>query len=369
MSNIPNVQGIPITLSDPKDDQGCEGQRPAPQRRLKKAVDKTGEPPSRFSLRVQAGWWRSMEYLGMSLHFLAPPQPPNPTFTRTIPSTLSKEKGKFVLHFYTPKGYEKAEQGTRYPAVVNFHGGGFTIGAATDDARFARVVLEQCRAVFVSVEYRLAPEYPFPTAVEDGADALLYLIRNATDLHIDTMRLATSGFSAGGNICITAPLRLASYLKSGASIPKHKIVAVAPWYPITDYTLTRAGRREVTINPKKALPTFFTDLFDASYLYPPDLDLANPLLSPSKASDEQLAEGLPQNVIFHTCEWDMLLREGEQLATRLGQPPLSKKVHYTMIPGVSHGWDKGPNPIQPAERSEELYLECCKRLNDAFEGK
>ncbi len=369
MSNIPNIQGIPVTLSDPQDDPGREAQRPQDKKKLKKAVDKTGEPPSRFSLRVQAGWWRSMEYIGMSLHYLAPPQPPSVSFTRSIPSTLSKHKGKFVLHFYTPKGYEKADKDIVYPVVVNFHGGGFAIGAATDDARFGRVVVEHCGAVFVSVDYRLAPEYPFPTAVEDGADALLYLLRNAADLRLDLSKVATSGFSAGGNLSLTSLLRLTTYLKSGASVPEHKIVAVATWYPITDYTLTRAERREIAVKPKKALPSFFTDLFDASYLYPPDLDLANPFLSPSKASDEQLSQGLPSNIVFYTCEWDMLFREGDQLAKRLGSEPLNKKVHYKMIPGVSHGWDKGPNPVQPAEFSEELYLECCEKLKEAFEGK
>ncbi len=278
MSNIPNIQGIPISLSDPREDQGREAERPK-DKKLKKAVDKTGEPQSRLSLRMSAMWWRSMEYVGMSLHFLAAPQPPSPSFTRSIPSTLSVHKGKFVLHFYTPKNYAEARNTRKFPAVVNFHGGGFTIGAPTDDARFARVVMETCNAVFVSVEYRLAPEYPFPTAVEDGTDALLYLIRNAKDLHIDPLKLATSGFSAGGNLSMTTLLRLRSYLETGANVPAHEFVATATWYPITDYTLTRAERREITINPKKALPTFFTDLFDASYLYPPQLDLANPYLS------------------------------------------------------------------------------------------
>ncbi len=365
MSRISNIQGIPVALADPKEDPGAEAQRPR-GKKLKKAVDKTGEPPSRFSLRVSAAWWRSMEYVGMSLHFLASPQPPSPTFTRSIPSTLSKEKGKIILHFYVPKGYEEAGSKAQFPAVVNFHGGGFTIGAPTDDARFARVVMETCNAIFVSVEYRLAPEYPFPTAVEDSTDAILYLIRHAGELRIDPLKLATSGFSAGGNLAITSLLRLQSQLKTGTAVPEHEIVAVAAWYPITDYTLTRAERREISINPKKALPSFFTDLFDASYLHPPNLDLSNPFLSPSKATDEQLDQGLPKNIVFYTCEWDMLLREGEQLAARLGKAPLHKSVHYKMVPGVSHGWDKGPNPVQVAEYSEELYLECCEKLNEAF---
>ena len=372
MSNISNVAGIPVSLRDPLDDPGDEG----PERVGKThvlAVDKTGLPPSRSSLRLSAGWWRSLQYVGSTFHYLASPRPPKPAFEKTIPSTLSSQTGQFKLHFYTPLSYRSSRSGPRrFPVVVNFHGGGFTLGSGLDDARFARSVVETCGAVFVSVGYRLAPENPFPTAVEDGCDALLYVIRNATHLRIDTSRIATSGFSAGGNIAITALLRLSSYLNNPLvgfpPVPDHRVVALATWYPITDYTITRAERRRTTSHPDKALPSYLTDLFDSSYLYPPDLDLNNPYLSPAKATDDELAQAIPVNVIFYTCEWDMLLNEGEALARRLSEPPLSKRVSYTMIPGVPHGWDKGPNPLTPPERAEELYQACCEKLCEAFES-
>ncbi|RYP19479.1 hypothetical protein DL765_003319 [Monosporascus sp. GIB2] len=339
-------------------------QRPAlHEKRPTRAADKTGKaPPSRGRLRLSANWWRSLQCVGMSLHFLAYPRPPNPDFVRSITSTLSSRKGNFALHFYVPDGYTKT---ARWPVVVNFHGGGFTIGNGTDDARFARFVLEKAHAVFVSVDYRLAPEYPFPTAVEDGTDALLYIIKNAEDLRVDPNRIATSGFSAGGNIAITAPLRL-SQLRKTQTIPRHLVVALATWYPITDYTLTREERRLTAIRPEECLPPALTDLFDASYLYPPDLNLADPYLSPSKASDELLKEGIPDKVLFYTCEWDMLLHEGEELSHRLKNPPISKDVRYTMIRGVAHGWDKGPNPMKTPRKSEALYADCCHQLKKAF---
>ncbi|KAK0615319.1 Alpha/Beta hydrolase protein [Bombardia bombarda] len=364
MSNIPTAQGIPIPIGGGADE-------PIPDKKPEKAKDATGSAPSRFYLKMTAGFWRSLQVVGMSLHYLASPRPPNPSFTKTISSTLSKSKGKFTLHFYVPKGYnEAAKTGKKYPAVVNFHGGGFTLGKPTDDARFARFILNTCDAIFVSVDYRLAPEFPFPIAVDDGADALLYLIRNAADLHIDTAKLATSGFSAGGNIAITSPLRLKAHLKSAQNsppVPDHTIRAIATWYPITDYTLSRAERRATSIRPDQTLPPTLTTLFDTSYLFPPDLDLADPFLSPNKATDEMLAEGIPPNVVFYTCEWDMLLREGEELAQRLGRPPINKDVRYKMIPGVPHGWDKSPDPLRPAASSEELYLECCNYLKEIFE--
>ncbi|KAJ4288758.1 hypothetical protein N0V88_007293 [Collariella sp. IMI 366227] len=356
---IPTVDGIPVVnLTGP-------GEEPPPEqgtdtKPLETASDVVGPPPSRFWLRMSAGWWRSLQYAGMTLHFMAPERPPQPAFTKKIPTTISKSKGKIELQFYTPKGYKEGKKsGRKYPAVINYHGGGFTIGNATDDARFARFVLEKCDAVFVSVDYRLSPEDPFPVAVEDSADALLYLIRSSADFNIDPLKLATSGFSAGGNLALTAPLCLSDHLKtlqsSGTNIPYHRIRAVATWYPVTDYTISRAVKRASCVRPDQTLPPTLTTLFDASYLFPSDLRLANPYLSPAKATDEQLAEGIPETVIFYTCEWDMLLKEGEEFAKRLEQAPIGRDVRYKMIPGVPHAWDKSPDPTKPAAFSEDLY--------------
>jgi acetyl esterase/lipase len=233
-------------------------------------------------------------------------------------------------------------------------------------------VLETCKALFISVEYRRAPDYPFPTATDDAADALLYLIRNAEELGVDPMKLATSGFSAGGNLALTAPLRLRSYLDSlspsDLPVPQHCLVAVVTWYPLTDCTVTRAEKRERSVRPELTLSTMITDFIDGSYLHPPDLDMSDPCLSPLAASDDILRAGIPHHVLFYTCEWDMLLREGEELAHRLGRDPIGKDVRYKMIESVQHGWDKSTDPWTPAIRSEELYLESCLLLKEIFES-
>jgi acetyl esterase/lipase len=163
--------------------------------------------------------------IGMMLHKLARPRPPHPVFTKDIDATISPLKGRFRLNFYVPKDYKKQKKlkgNKRYPVVVNFHGGGFVLGTAKDDARWCGVVVEQVGAVVVSVDYRLAPELPFPTAVEDGADAILYLAQHADELMLDPERFAVSGFSSGGNMSFTVPLCLQGELfdrtPSGARI-------------------------------------------------------------------------------------------------------------------------------------------------------
>jgi acetyl esterase/lipase len=170
-------------------------------------------------LHVQAQFWRILMGIGMLLHRLARPLPPKPAFHKNIDATISPLKGQFRLLFYVPKDYKanKNLKGKRYPCVINFHGGGFVLGTARDDARWIGAVVEEVDAVVVSVDYRLAPEFPFPTAVEDGADAILYLARHANELQLDTERFAVSGFSSGGNMSFTVPLCLQGELLDRAN--------------------------------------------------------------------------------------------------------------------------------------------------------
>jgi acetyl esterase/lipase len=157
---------------------------------------------------MKASIWRALMAIGMKFHHFADPKPPSPDFKIVIPSRLSTRGGQFKLVFYVPNSYLKQRDDHRFPVVVNFHGGGFTLGTGTDDARWAASVVNNVDAVLVSVEYRLAPEYPFSVGVEDGTDALIYLASHADELRLDPHRIATSGFSAGGNFAFTVPLML-----------------------------------------------------------------------------------------------------------------------------------------------------------------
>ena len=148
--------------------------------------------------------------IGMKFHHYADPKPPRPSFKVVIPSRISKRAGTFKLIFYVPEAYydNDTPEEYRFPLVVNFHGGGFTLGTGTDDARWAATVVHNTEAVLVSVEYRLAPEFPFSTGVEDCTDALIYLAAHAEELRLDPHRIGLSGFSAGGNFVLTVPLML-----------------------------------------------------------------------------------------------------------------------------------------------------------------
>ncbi|ARU06826.1 alpha/beta hydrolase [Comamonas serinivorans] len=95
-------------------------------------------------------------------------------------------------------------EGDPLPVLMYFHGGGFTVGNLATHDVLCRVLSVQSSAAVVSVDYRLAPEYRFPTAVHDSWDALDWLVREAEGLGLDGRRLAVGGDSAGGTLAAVA---------------------------------------------------------------------------------------------------------------------------------------------------------------------
>ncbi|KAK4070234.1 hypothetical protein Purlil1_13530 [Purpureocillium lilacinum] len=113
----------------------------------------------------------------------------SPPVTKTIwiDSTLGpwKGKGKIRVDIWEPPLTRAPDSRKSRPALINFHGGGFVLGRATDDARWISAAAVALDAVVFSVNYRLAPRYPFPTAVEDCADSIIYIHNHAEQLGVD----------------------------------------------------------------------------------------------------------------------------------------------------------------------------------------
>ncbi|RMD39331.1 hypothetical protein DV735_g5802, partial [Chaetothyriales sp. CBS 134920] len=318
------------------------------------------EVPSREWLKVQARLWRAGMLLGMFFHGWASPHAPAPAFSRTIPT----DSKPIELLFYLPPNYHQTlleDPHHRFPVIVNFHGGGFCLGDARDDRYWARVVMQRTSAVLVSVNYRLAPEAPFPKPVDDCVEALLHLSAHAPELHLDPLNVALSGFSAGANLAFSSSMMLR--LRTGTELRIRSIVA---WYPLLDWTKSRARKKRESINPQKVLSQTLTNLFDFSYLPPPDLEglHVSPYASPGLAPDHMLANGLPQDVQIWLCEWDMLLREGQDFAARLER--LGKHVDAIVVPRVPHGWDKSPNPFRDQPAIDILYDKAARGLAEVF---
>ncbi|EAL87970.1 alpha/beta hydrolase [Aspergillus fumigatus Af293] len=333
--------------------------------------------PPRWWLYIQAVFWRFLMRIGMFFHNLPAPRPPRPAFVRSVRSGNSQIR----LHFYCPPDYQKIRrEGRRLPVVINFHGGGFTLGCPTDDSRWAQCILEDVGAVVVSVGYRRSPEHPFPAAVDDGVEALQYLAAHATELGLDVTRIALSGFSAGGNLAVTVPLRLRSLMakeQHGPPLDRANstqqlldtsgdisIVALFCWYPILDFEESRAFRRAASIMPEQTLPKFLTDLFDNSYL-PNHEHRRSPYASPVRATDEILADALPHDIFLYICEWDMLMNEGQLFMRRLKDS--GKHARAMMIEKARHAWDKSPNPFRDQAKVNVLYRDACADMKAIFD--
>jgi len=118
------------------------------------------------------------------------PGPEVETEDRTIPGP----GGNIPVRVYRPEG-----DGS-FPVVVFFHGGGFVIGSITSHDATCRSLCQKSGATFVSVDYRLAPEHPFPAAPEDCYAATRWVSEHGAELDVDPSRLAVVGDSAGGNL-------------------------------------------------------------------------------------------------------------------------------------------------------------------------
>jgi putative ergosteryl-3beta-O-L-aspartate hydrolase len=334
----------------------------------------------RWILRIKAIWWRALMKIAILFDYGRRPNPPRPSFKRRVPLTLSPGSKFIDLQFYVPKDYHsQRRRGKKYPIVLNFHGGGFALGSSTDDGFWARVVVREMDAVFVSVGYRLAPEHPFPAAVDDGVDAIYYLAQHSQELGLDPSRICTTGFSAGGNLAITVPLRLQYHAKTRSEdlarqesrqtlldpAGEPTIVSVISWYPILDFVKPRAQRKAASVRPDKALSVIFTDLFDQSYL-PDGIDAASPYVSPLNAPDDMLIEGLPHDIEMFICEWDMLCTEGRDFSERLKR--LGKSLGCTVIPKAVHAWDRSPNPFRDQHAIDVYYMKACTQMKQHFEN-
>ena len=157
------------------------------------------------------------------------------------------------------------------PALLFLHGGGFTIGSIASRDTVCRVLARQSGAAVLSLDYRLAPEHRFPTAVHDSFDALHWLAREGASLGLDTTRLAVGGDSAGGTLAavsaihardegIALALQLLIYpgTTDHQDTPSHAVYAHGPVLDKTlidwffDHYIDRAGRGDWRFAPLKS---------------------------------------------------------------------------------------------------------------------
>jgi acetyl esterase len=208
------------------------------------------------------------------------------------------------------------------PVFVYLHGGGWVIGNIESSDGLCRALCNAARCIVMSVDYRLAPEHPFPAAVEDSYYAVLWASKNAGGFGGDESRIAVGGDSAGGNLAavVTQIAR-----DRGQPALKHQLLI----YPVTDAacnTPSYSQNAEGYFLTKAAMQWFWGHYLGR------DADPSNPLASPLRAHS---FKGLPPAMVI-TAEYDPLRDEGESYANRLRDAGIP--VQLTRYEGMIHGF-------------------------------
>ncbi|MEO6117293.1 MAG: alpha/beta hydrolase, partial [Pseudolysinimonas sp.] len=238
------------------------------------------------------------------------------------------------------------------PTIVFFHGGGFVIGDLDTHDAIARRLCNDVGAVVVSVDYRLAPEHPFPAGVDDADAAVHWVAAHVSDFGGDPDRVAVAGDSAGANLAaVAAQLATADGIHLAAQLLAYPPTDAAGEYPsVTEnaegYFLTRADM----------------EWFFARYLGM-DLDdprvtqlAADPRVSPLRASS---LAGLPPAIVA-TGEFDPLRDEGDAYAAALAAAGVH--VEHRQFAGLIHGfWGMGA--VSAAAEAAAVWIDSTmKRL-------
>ncbi|MFB6169761.1 MAG: alpha/beta hydrolase [Haloarculaceae archaeon] len=198
--------------------------------------------------------------------------------------------------------YEPEADGP-HPVVVYFHGGGWVYGSLETHDGLCRALANELDGVVVSVDYRLAPEHPFPAGLEDCYAVTEWAAENAGVFGGDASRLVVAGDSAGGNLA--AAVSLMARDLDGPDIAYQALI-----YPVTNNDLdTPSYRQNVDQYPasKRGLEWCWEHYLER------DLDGFHPYASPLRAND--FSELPPATVL--TCELDGLRSEGIAYANRL----------------------------------------------------
>ncbi len=209
------------------------------------------------------------------------------------------------------------------PALLWMHGGGFRVGAPETDETFCHRVAAEARCIVASVDYRLAPEHPFPAALDDCCAALDWLAGGPAGLDVDSRRLAVGGASAGGGLA--AGLALLARDRGGPTLSFQFLK-----YPCLDDRLETPSSAEITDprlwNREQARRSWRDYLGQAG-------GAVSPYAAPARATN---LEGLPPAYIY-AADLDLLRDENLEYARRLRDAGVS--VELRVARGAFHGSD------------------------------
>ena len=213
--------------------------------------------------------------------------------------TIDGADGPLAARHYVPD-----EDGGPHPLLVYYHGGGWVICDLDTHDALCRLICKHAGVQVLAVDYRLAPEHPFPAGLDDARAALRWAQENAESLGADPERIAVGGDSAGGNLA-TVVCQLAA--RDGGPAPAFQLLI----YPATDSV--EVSRSRELFAEGFFLTKSLMEWFAAQYVGSQEVDPADPRISPLRADD---LSGLAPAFIV-TAGFDPLRDEGEAYAEAL----------------------------------------------------
>jgi acetyl esterase/lipase len=234
------------------------------------------------------------------------------------------------------------------PVAVFFHGGGFSAGSLASHDRLCRALANRSGCVVVAVDYRLAPEHPFPAGIEDAYAATAWVSDHGEELGTDRTRLAVGGDSGGGTF--GASVALLARDRGGPPIAFQYLVN--PGGLDYDY-----GRRSFLDNAEGCFLTLDLVKWIEEQYFADPADMDAPLASLNRVDD---LTGAPPAFVL-TAEHDPVRDQGIEFVRRLRADDVP--VRHTDYPGMIHGWVNFKGHIDDGERALD---ELAAALRDAL---
>jgi len=267
---------------------------------------------------------------------------PDPPAVESV--QLLMAPGPVPVRAYRPKGAGKDEV---LPALVYFHGGGWVIGDLDTHDVVCRTLANGARCAVFSVEYRKAPESPFPAAVDDCFSALSFVFSSSNSLKINSKQIAVAGDSAGGNLA--AVMALMARDAGGPAISFQVLI-----YPGCDQ---RMAHPSIKRNGEGYLLTEKSMLYFRSHYLPNQKDWTDWRASPLLAKS---LKGLPPAYVF-TAGFDPLVDEGKEYAERMQKEGV--QVEYKNYADMVHGFITMGRVLDTANTA---LADCARALKKAW---
>lgn len=210
------------------------------------------------------------------------------------------------------------------PLLIYFHGGGWTFGSINSCSRFCDAIAATGCAAVMAVEYRLAPEHPFPEGLNDCISAMNFAFSHSDKLGISPSMISLGGDSSGGNLALATAL----YNNDNDRLPIRSIVA---FYPVTRVD-NKPSESWVAYGEGFGLDSQLMDAFNDAYMHAGIENTNAEYISPLLADDNQLRQ-MPETLMIN-AERDILHDQGAEFASRVKSA--GGDIHRVVLPGTVH---------------------------------